>query len=398
MIYRRTQDIPTNGKDCANILLLGKTGAGKSSFINYFLNKDVAEASAGEPVTQELFHRYECDNGKFPIMIYDTKGLEADTADEQVDGILSTLRATNQSDNIFHWFHTIFYVVSMSTARFEPYEKELIKKLSSTISQHIHIILTHCDTCDEQTVEDMRSKILGEIGENDNVKIFPVVSIEKKKRNGTVSCRRGKEDIEESVFSLLWSDICTKVSADYANEAYYSIHSMINSAFDKMIRFVDEFITFGNFIKIAKNDSNIDELADFRMDEFSKQLEDEMNEINQSYNEILTPARQMMESYRGFVVDDYAAYNDLDFSFFSAGDNIFDSDFDDMFDKIAPSMSKLSSDEVNFGTVLGSIGDLFALKGRMKKLFEEERQNALENIPSQEYIRKEAYEKLMESA
>lgn len=397
MSYRRTRDIPTDGKDCANILLLGKTGAGKSSFINYFLNKDVAEASAGEPVTQELFHRYECDNGKFSIMIYDTKGLEADTANEQVEGIISTLRATNKSDNIFHWFHTIFYVVSMSTARFEPYERELIQKLSDTVSQHIHIILTHCDTCDEHTVEDMRSKIQKEIGENDNVKIFPVVSIEKRKRNGTMSCRRGKEEIEESVFSLLWSDICTKVSADYADEANYSIRNMVNSTFDKAIRLVDEFVTFGNLIKAVKDDSSLDELIDFRMDEFSEQLDDEMNEINQSYNEILTPARQMLESYRGFVVDDYAVYNDLDFSFFSMGDSVFDSDFDDMFEKIAPSMSKISSDEVNFGTVLGSIGDLFSLKSRMKKLFEEERQNALENIPSQEYIRKEAYEKLMAS-
>lgn len=36
------------------ILLLGKTGVGKSSFINYFLGKDVAAAGAGRPCTQEL--------------------------------------------------------------------------------------------------------------------------------------------------------------------------------------------------------------------------------------------------------------------------------------------------------------------------------------------------------
>ena len=36
------------------ILLLGKTGVGKSSFINYFLGKDVAAAGAGKPCTQEL--------------------------------------------------------------------------------------------------------------------------------------------------------------------------------------------------------------------------------------------------------------------------------------------------------------------------------------------------------
>ena len=41
-------------KTCARILLLGKTGVGKSSFVNYFLGKDVAVTGIGKPVTQEL--------------------------------------------------------------------------------------------------------------------------------------------------------------------------------------------------------------------------------------------------------------------------------------------------------------------------------------------------------
>ena len=43
----------------AKILLLGKTKAGKSSFINYFLGKNVAKAGPGAPVTSEYFVPYE---------------------------------------------------------------------------------------------------------------------------------------------------------------------------------------------------------------------------------------------------------------------------------------------------------------------------------------------------
>ena len=51
----------------AKILLLGKTKAGKSSFINYFLGKNVAKAGPGAPITSEYFVPYEASGGKYPL-------------------------------------------------------------------------------------------------------------------------------------------------------------------------------------------------------------------------------------------------------------------------------------------------------------------------------------------
>ena len=39
----------------SNILIAGKTGVGKSAFINYIYGHDVAESRAGSPVTQKGF-------------------------------------------------------------------------------------------------------------------------------------------------------------------------------------------------------------------------------------------------------------------------------------------------------------------------------------------------------
>ena len=39
-----------------NILVLGKAGVGKSSFLNYLVDKDVFETGIGEPVTKAGFH------------------------------------------------------------------------------------------------------------------------------------------------------------------------------------------------------------------------------------------------------------------------------------------------------------------------------------------------------
>ena len=42
----------------SNILIAGKTGVGKSAFINYIYGHDVAESRAGSPVTAEGLHEY----------------------------------------------------------------------------------------------------------------------------------------------------------------------------------------------------------------------------------------------------------------------------------------------------------------------------------------------------
>lgn len=63
-------------EQCANILLLGKTGVGKSTFINYLFEKDICVTGAGKPVTQNIYGYINKDIVNMPIRVFDSKGLE----------------------------------------------------------------------------------------------------------------------------------------------------------------------------------------------------------------------------------------------------------------------------------------------------------------------------------
>ena len=71
------------GNFATNVLIMGKTGVGKSSFINYLYPNAKREIGAGRQVTSKGIHQstLELDNG-LTVNLYDTWGLEADKAEE----------------------------------------------------------------------------------------------------------------------------------------------------------------------------------------------------------------------------------------------------------------------------------------------------------------------------
>lgn len=386
----------------AKILLLGKTGVGKSGFINYFLGKDVAKSAAGLPVTMENFIPYEIEDGRYPVEIFDTRGLETLGANEQLNKIIEGIKDRNNSDDIFNWFHTIFYCVSMTT-RFEKFEADFIKRLQRELTQHIHIILTHCDACNPESIPHMREHIVSKLGNLDNIEIFEVVSVHKKKRNGDEVHPYGREAISERVFDLLLEDIAHKVSLNYAYSLRKAMHDGADFALLKVEKFIDDAVRLKTLIEFIKDADEAESRINSYIEQIEQDMERAINNTNQQFMQILQPIAQLYTSYWSTVTGCFVEDIQLDFESFVDMDDIFEEK--DFFKALMPNMYRegymdeegnfIDSDDESVAWMIkaftAGISDLIFMKKNLKKFCHDIYEKFIKSIPSESELQKKAY-------
>lgn len=124
-----------------NIIIMGKTGVGKSTLINKIFQENLANTGQGKPVTQEM-KVYSKDN--IPFKIYDTKGLElGEKAQLEVkEEIFKTIKEQNNKMDISESIHCILYCINANADRLEDEELNWIKTFSDeTKCTNVPIIL-----------------------------------------------------------------------------------------------------------------------------------------------------------------------------------------------------------------------------------------------------------------
>ena len=109
-----------------NLVVLGKTGVGKSTLINTIFGESVARTGIGQPVTG-AGNLYVTRAGN--LGLYDTRGFELGSSSEQILADLRTLVESKRTTDAGEHIHAAYYCVRAGDHRLEPAEPGFIRGL-----------------------------------------------------------------------------------------------------------------------------------------------------------------------------------------------------------------------------------------------------------------------------
>ncbi len=199
-----------------NVLIIGKTGTGKSSFANYLFDVDKFTTGLGEPVTSwaENFQAYHFEKEGIKINVYDSVGLEPNNQSKwmsELDKFLAQKQSQKDPNNIIH---ALFYVINASSARIELGEIDKIKEIKQKYDTDATIVFTHCDVANSDTLCELKKTC-----EQNNLKSIKICSISRKTRAGVQSQKCGKDE----AVKILLSSSYDKVGRELSIATYDSV-------------------------------------------------------------------------------------------------------------------------------------------------------------------------------
>lgn len=156
-----------------NVMILGKTGVGKSTLINSVFSESLAETGIGKPITSKI--RSYSKEG-FPVTIYDTPGLELggeNSINELLEEVKETIDKGIRSGDVGKAIHCIWYCVNTSSHRFEEAEKAFIGKFLDEASKYnVPVIMVLTQAFSKKDAKALKAEI-----EKENMAVAQIVPV-----------------------------------------------------------------------------------------------------------------------------------------------------------------------------------------------------------------------------
>ena len=127
-----------------NFLILGKTGTGKSSLLNYLIGEKYFSTGTGKPVTGQGLFKFSKVIDNLKATVYDSWGLEAGATERWFE----ILNQEKQK----HEFHAIIYCIGVGDHRLEPIDIDIINSFLDE-KYHVVVVLTKADLVADEDIE-----------------------------------------------------------------------------------------------------------------------------------------------------------------------------------------------------------------------------------------------------
>ncbi len=202
--------------ESTNVLIIGKSGVGKSSLLNYIFGRELQPVGVGAPVTSRGIKEfpYQYDD-HFVIHIYDTWGLEpsAQRAEEWKETIFEEIQSHDRQE-ISEWFNTIIFCLNAKSSRVEDFELDIMEELLRQ-KNHLTIAVTHCRSKEDPDGIILRDSVKEELAKRgidtlDDSSFVFVSNVRKKLLGGSVE-QFGREEIFVSIIRNVWASLKSKV-------------------------------------------------------------------------------------------------------------------------------------------------------------------------------------------
>lgn len=136
-------------KKYPNIMLLGISGAGKSSLVNCIFGTDEAEISNVAPETVGYCNFYDGHQFGRKINLIDTAGYELSQSDSYFDNVSKAIKLKYDGEPI----HILWYCLSVGNERIEEIDLRVLRSLLSInqVKDRVCVVFTHCDLDDDES-------------------------------------------------------------------------------------------------------------------------------------------------------------------------------------------------------------------------------------------------------
>ncbi|WP_286410931.1 GTPase domain-containing protein [Myroides marinus] len=210
-----------------NIVFLGKSGVGKSSFINYLLEDNQAATGAGNSVTSKSFKKYSFIDDSKIYMLYDSWGIENGKTKEWL--IYLEEFVENKSNSSFKNYIDLFvYCISAESNRVEEFE---IQVISCLVNKGFSIVLVITKQNGSNSLDLYNS--LKEKFPKLNVLLINNVDSQLglSKKNKKNICRFGREDF----LKLLYENEKKYRKLSFLREKDRMLKSCFKDIYDKIV-------------------------------------------------------------------------------------------------------------------------------------------------------------------